>query len=78
MYPGLTSTFILASPLSAAHPASIQDMRSNFDLAPRDALQEDKQEVPEALAGTSVSASRKLSKSREKLCRRDCHCLRDK
>lgn len=72
--PGLTPTSSLASLLSAAHPASIQASRSNIDLAPRDALQEDKQEVPEALAGRSVSATRKLSKSRENLRNRDYHC----
>lgn len=75
---GLSPTSSLASPLSAAQPARIQASRSNIDLARRDALREDKQEVPEVLAGRSVSARRKLPKSRENLHNRDCHCLRDK
>lgn len=45
--------------------------RSGAELALGQALQEDKQEVPEALAGRSASARRKLAKSRENLCNRD-------
>lgn len=56
----------LASPLNAAHLAGILASRSDTELALRQALQEDKQEVPEALAGR-----RKLPKSRENLCNRD-------
>lgn len=45
--------------------------RSGAELALGQALQEDKQEVPEALAGRSASARRKLANSRENLCNRD-------
>lgn len=70
-YCGLPPASSLASPLNAAHLAGILASRSDTELALRQALQEDKQEVPEALAGR-----RKIPKSRENLCKQGLPLLK--